>query len=485
MVMLLPIIIPIIFGFILPFIKLEDKVRNIYVLCVAILTSCMVFFTCSKFYNVPINLLTINNIFNISFNIDNFSKVFMYLLAVLWPITTIYAIGYMKHLENVTSFFRYFLIAYGIALAIPMSANAITMYLFYELLTFATLPLIMHEMEDKQVLHAGKIYLICSILGASMALIGIIILSSMTGTTDFVYGGNQITNFEFANYNQVGYMLCFLGFSVKAAIFPFTFWLPRVGVAPTPVTALLHAVAVVKAGVFAVMRMTYFGYDLNGIRGTYAQFIPMGLTIFTIIYASFMSVRAQNLKVRFAYSTASNLSYILLTAICMNNSSMVASLTHMVSHAIIKISIFFIVGAFLVTYHLKMVDDVKGIGGRLPVSSACFVISSLGLIGIPLTCGFISKYYIITSLIETHNLYATIGILAIVVSSILTVIYTMTIVIKMYFPGNSFDYNEVRDFKEVPNLMLVPIIITTASVVFLGLFSSQMIDFFKLIAQGI
>ena len=113
--MLLPIIIPIIFGFILPFIKLEDKVRNIYALCVAILTSCMVFFVCNQFYLIPTNLLTINNIFNISFNIDNFSKVFMYLLAVLWPITTIYAIGYMKHLENVTSFFRYFLIAYGIA----------------------------------------------------------------------------------------------------------------------------------------------------------------------------------------------------------------------------------------------------------------------------------------------------------------------------------------------------------------------------------
>ena len=194
------------------------------------------------------------------------------------------------------------MIAYGVALAVPMSANAITMYLFYELLTFVTLPLIMHEMEDKQVLHAGKIYLICSILGASMALIGIIILSSMTGTTDFVFGGNQITNFEFANYNQVGYMLCFFGFSVKAALFPFTFWLPKAGVAPTPVTALLHAVAVVKAGVFAVMRMTYFGYDLNGIRGTYAQIIPMIFAIVTIVYASFMAVRAQNLKVRFAYS---------------------------------------------------------------------------------------------------------------------------------------------------------------------------------------
>ena len=483
--MLLPIIIPVISGFILPFIKLEDKPRNIYVLCMAILTSCMVFFTCSKFYNAPINLLTLNNIFNISFKIDNFSKVFMYLLAVLWPITSIYAFGYMKHLENVTSFFRYFLIAYGIALAVPMSANAITMYLFYELLTFATLPLIMHEMEDKQVLHAGKIYLICSILGASMALIGIIILSSMTGTTDFVFGGNQITNFEFANYNQVGYMLCFFGFSVKAALFPFTFWLPKAGVAPTPVTALLHAVAVVKAGVFAVMRMTYFGYDLNGIRGTYAQVIPIAFAIITIIYASFMAVRAQNLKVRFAYSTASNLSYILLTAAIMSEAGLLASITHMVSHAIIKISIFFIVGAFLVTYHMKTIDDIKGIGGKLPISSACFVISSLGLIGIPLTCGFISKYYIITSLIDGHSIFTTLGILAIVISSILTVIYTMTIVIKMYFPGNNFDYQEVRDLKEVPNLMLVPIVLTTIGVVALGLFSSQFIEFFKLIAQGI
>ena len=483
--MLLPIIIPIISGFILPFIKLEDKERNIYVLCMAILTSCMVFFTCSKFYNAPINLLILNNIFNISFKIDNFSKVFMYLLAVLWPITSIYAFGYMKHLKNVTSFFRYFLIAYGIALAVPMSANAITMYLFYEILTFATLPLIMHEMEDKQVLHAGKIYLICSILGASMALIGIIILSSMTGTTDFVFGGNQITNFEFANYNQVGYLLCFFGFSVKAAMFPFTFWLPKAGVAPTPVTALLHAVAVVKAGVFAVMRITYFGYDLNGIKGTYAQVLPMIFAIITIVYASFMAVRAHNLKVRFAYSTASNLSYILLTAVCMSDSGIVASLTHMISHAVIKISIFFIVGAFLVTYHMKTIDDIKGIGGKLSISCACFVISSLGLIGIPLTCGFISKYYIITSLIDVHSIFATVGILAIVISSILTVIYTMTIVIKMYFPGNNFDYSEVGELKEVSNLMLIPIVVTTVGVVALGLFSSQMIEFFKLIAQGI
>jgi multicomponent Na+:H+ antiporter subunit D len=211
----------------------------------------------------------------------------------------------------------------------------------------------------------------------------------------------------------------------------------------------------------------------------------MSFAIITIIYASFMAVRAQNLKVRFAYSTASNLSYILLTAASMSESSMVASLTHMISHAIIKISIFFIVGAFLVAYHMKTIDDIKGIGGKLSISSACFVISSLGLIGIPLTCGFISKYYIITSLIDVHNIFATIGILAIVISSILTVIYTMTIVIKMYFPGNNFDYSEVGELKEVSSLMLIPIVITTVGVVALGLFSSQFIEFFKLIAQGI
>ncbi len=483
--LLLPILIPVIAGLLIPFIKLEEGPRNIYILAFTFLTSICAVYVMSNYVNTPIYLVSINNIFSIGFNIDNLSKVFIMLLSILWPLTTIYAFEYMKSLKNTDSFFRYLLIAYGVALGIPLSANAITMYLFYEILTFVTLPLIMHEIEEKEVLYAGKVYLIASILGASMALIGIIILSQISGSLNFVFGGSIIKDSEFSKYMIPGYLLCFFGFSVKAAIFPFTFWLRRAYVAPTPVTALLHAVAVVKAGVFAVMRMTYYGYDVSMLNGTIAQYIPIIFAIFTIVYGSVMAIKAQNLKIRFAYSTASNLSYILLACLIMNNEGFASALAHMCSHALIKISIFFIVGALLVKYHIKTVDDAKGIASKMNLTCVCFVVASLGLIGIPLTCGFISKYYIIKALIGYDNTFTTIGSFAIVISSILTVIYTMTVIINMYFPGNGFDYEEIKDLKEIPNLMLIPIAIICIFIIVFGINSSSIYEFFKLVSSGI
>ena len=267
------IFLPIVLGLVLPTLKLSSKVRNVYVVIASVIASALALYVAYASKFTAWTLLDINRVFSIGFKIDGLTKVFLLIIAVLWPIAVLYATEYMEHEENQDSFFRYYLIAFGIAIGLSFSRNVITMYLFYELLTFLTLPLIMHDLYDRKTLYAGKVYLIVSVLGASIALIGIIILTTQVSSVEFIYGGH-IKEVAYKNNElliNIAYILCFIGFGVKAAILPFTYWLPTCGVAPTPVSALLHAVAVVKAGVFAIMRVTYYLFGNTLLVGSIAQ----------------------------------------------------------------------------------------------------------------------------------------------------------------------------------------------------------------------
>lgn len=486
MIIITMVLIPIIAGLLIPFLKLDKIKRDIYVVVFAVFTSIIAFSTIVGYADVDIVLFKITNVLIIGFKNDGLAKMFTIIVATLWPLATLYSTEYMEHEENQNSFFRYYLIAYGIALGLAHSRNLITMYLFYELLTFLTLPLVMHKLDDKKSLYAGKVYLIVSILGASLALMGIIIFVAATSNAEFIYGG-LLQNNESVNKNllYVSYILCFVGFGVKAAIVPFTFWLPLAGVAPTPVSALLHAVAVVKAGVFAIMRVTYFSFGTTFLVNTIAQKICLIIAITTIFYGSIMALKERNIKRRLAYSTASNLSYILFAVLLLTTEGFVAGMTHMMFHALIKINLFFAAGSIMIYGKKEYVQDVKGIAKKMPVTMFTFLIASLALVGIPLTCGFISKYAIIISAINVGSVQSIIGIVAIIISAILTLIYLFSIIIPAYLPSNDFSEKALKDVKEAGLAIKFVLIIITILIIYFGVNSVGLISFIELVAKGI
>ena len=287
----------------------------------------------------------------------------------------------------------------------------------------------MHEM-DGVAKAAGLKYLLYSMSGAALAFVSMMVLSSY-GSLAFQSGGGLDRGLAAGHETLLyaGFLLGFFGFGVKAAVFPFHGWLPSAGVAPTPVTALLHAVAVVNAGIFAILRLLYFGYGASFLAGSFAQNVMLAITSFTIVYGSAMALRMQHLKRRLAYSTVSNLSYMLLGAALCSGAGLTAAILHMIAHSALKIALFFCAGALLCrTEELpqgvqEYVFQYTGYGKKTPVIFTVFTVASLGLIGVPPLCGFASKWAIAEAAVGQGSALAILGCAALAVSAFLNVIY--------------------------------------------------------------
>lgn len=407
----------------------------------------------------PIRLIHFTDQLQMLLACDGLSRVFIMIIAVLWPLTTLYAFDYMKHEGGEPRFFFFFLISYGVASGIALAGNLVTLYMFFELLTLATLPLVMHKMDDK-ARYAGKRYLVYSMVGASLGFIAIIFMQLYgQGAGTFTLGGFVESGLSDAAVRnlQIAFTLAFFGFGVKAALFPMSFWLPAASVAPTPVTALLHAAAVVKAGAFACIRLTYYSFGTDILKGTFAQYIPMAAAVFTIAYGSLMALRSNHLKRRLAWSTVSNLSYILFAVLIMSDLGLKAAGMHMLAHAYIKITLFFGVGAVLVCAGKEYLDEIEGLAGKMPVTFACFTIASVALMGVPPMPGFFSKWAIGTAAAEGGSVLEIIGIGALMLSAFLTALYLMTIVCRACFPTGG---KLVRGEKiETRNMVLVQVVL--------------------------
>lgn len=371
----------------------------------------------------------------LEFRIDGMGRIFAGLVAVLWPLATLYAFEYMEHEEKTHTFFAYYVMTYGITVGIAFAGNLVTLYLFYELMTLVTFPLVMFTMT-KEAIRASRKYLYYSLGGAAFAFFSLVFIMTYGGSTEFVLGGvlNQEAVQGHANILLAMYVFAFFGFGVKAAIFPFHGWLPSASVAPTPVTALLHAVAVVKSGAFAILRLTYYSYGAGFLKGTWAQWFVMGAAMVTIVYGSTMAVKEIHFKRRLAYSTISNLSYILLAVTMMSPLGMLAALSHLVFHAFMKICGFFCAGAVMHRSGKEYVYELDGMGYQMPVTFACFTIASLSLIGIPPFAGFISKWNIAQAAVDCGEpmAYAAVGVL--LYSALMTAVYMLTVVVRAYFP---------------------------------------------------
>lgn len=400
-----------------------------------------------------------------AFKLDEMGVLFTLLVSLLWIFTSFYAFGYMEGTDHARRFYGFFIIALGVTLGIGFSANLVTLYMFYEILTFVTYPLVIHTGTPEAV-RAGKMYLIYSLFGAGLAFTAMFLLSPALETYSFIPHGQVILGLVSNGYLQKVFILMFIGFGVKAAIFPLHAWLLGAMAAPTPVSALLHAVAVVKSGIFALTRVIFyiFGYEIvKQINVIYY----LGILIAIMIVAgSLLAIGEKNLKRRLAYSTIAQLGYIMMGLILLTENSIRGGLLHIVNHAFIKITLFFCIGTIIHMTGKTTLAEIEGLGRRMPITMTCFTVSAFSLMGIPPLNGFISKSHLVIGALDGNFIiYAVI----LIGGSFLTAAYLLPIMITGLLKKPSEITNE-QDSLDPPKVMLVPMVILTVINFILGIF---------------
>ncbi|HIH27708.1 MAG TPA: monovalent cation/H+ antiporter subunit D family protein [Methanoregulaceae archaeon] len=399
---------------------------------------------------------------DLALRIDALGMIFALTASVLWLLNSVYSIGYMRALRehDQTRFYFCFAVAIAAAMGIALSANLVTLFVFYEILTLITYPLVVH-VGTPEAMRAGRKYLAYLLGGGICLLAATIVTFTLTGTTEFIPGG-FLAGAGAALSLQVLFILFMAGF-VKAAWMPFHAWLPAAMVAPTPVSAFLHAVAVVTAGVFGVVRVAgwVYGTDLMAALG-----LGTALAIiasFTIITASLFALAEDNLKRRLAYSTVSQLSYILLGVSMLSIAGMTGAMIHIPFHAFQKITLFFCAGAIIVGAGREAISDMQGIGQKMPVTAAMFAAAAAGICGLPPFCGLISKVYLSLGAVQAGELIL-LGV--IIASAVLNVAYFFPIIYTMII-ARPPDERALDDVREAPLAMLIPIVLTViASIAF-------------------
>lgn len=399
----------------------------------------------------------------IAFEIEALGMLFALVAGLLWVVTSIYAIGYMRahNEQNQTRFFAAFAVSIAATMGIAFSANLFTLFLFYEMLTLATWPLVTHA-GTAEAKRGGRTYL-GILLGTSIGLflLAILVTWSLTGRVDFQHGGILSGHIDPA-WAGLLYALFLFGIG-KAAVMPFHRWLPAAMVAPTPVSALLHAVAVVKAGVFTLLKVTIYIFGGEFILSNDVTGGLIWVAAATILIASMVAMTQDNLKARLAYSTVSQLSYIVLGAMLASKAGLIGASMHIAMHAFAKITLFFAAGAIFVASHKKRVSELDGLGRAMPVTFAAFFIGTLSIIGMPPFGGMWSKWYLGLGAVETAQLLL---LAVLMISSLLNIMYLLPIPIRAFFsrPESGEHYSNIA---EAPTPMLLAMVITSTACVIL------------------
>ncbi|MBW8184021.1 proton-conducting transporter transmembrane domain-containing protein [Shewanella nanhaiensis] len=394
----------------------------------------------------------------ISFVVEPLGMLFALIASFLWLITTIYAIGYMRGHgeENQTRFYICFALAISAVMGLAFSANLFTLFIFYEVITLSTYPLVTHAGTEKAK-QGGRVYL-GILLSTSIAffLLAIILTWFVSGSLEFKAGGVFDDN---VNTTVAGAILVLFVFGIgKAAIMPFHRWLPAAMVAPTPVSALLHAVAVVKAGVFTVLKVCIFIFGLDLLPKLPTTEFLLYLAAISVLLASIVAMRQDNLKARLAYSTVSQLGYITIGALLATSSGVIGSSMHIASHAFGKITLFFCAGAILVASHKSKISEMRGLGFAMPITMAAFFIASLSIIGVPPAGGTWSKWFLLMGTVETGYWFIMITLM---LSSLLNIAYLLPIPYHAFFPGKDHPAASSGGIKEAPLPSLIALTITT------------------------
>ena len=400
----------------------------------------------------------------LALQLEPLGLLFALIASTLWIVTTIYAIGYMRgHGEShQTRFYAFFAIAISATMGVALAQNLFTLFLFYELLTVSTYPLVTHAGTD-EARRGGRVYL-GILMGTSMGflLLAVIWTWQLTGTTGFKAGGILAGQ---ASPLIIGILYALFAFGIgKAALMPFHRWLPAAMVAPTPVSALLHAVAVVKAGVFAILKITVYVFGIDLLADNRASSLILWVAAITIIGASLVALNQDNLKRRLAYSTISQLSYVVLGAVLANAAGITGAAVHIATHAVGKITLFFCAGAILVAAHKTRVSELDGLGRQMPVTMGAFLIASLSIAGLPPMAGLWGKWYLAIGAFDA-GYGVLVGIL--MLSTLLNLAYLLPIPLRAFFANAP---QRDTHLKEAPLPCLIGIGLTTTACVVLFFF---------------
>ena len=413
---------------------------------------------------------------SLDLRVDDLARLFIILVSAGWFLTGLFACVYMKHEQNEDRFFAFMLISEGAMLMVALSENLTTLYTAYEVLTLVSMPLVLHSLSKEAILAALK-YLFYSIAGAFLALLGMFFLYKYTSTLSFVPGGTLDMAAALENQKVLlpVIFVTVIGFATKAGMYPMHGWLPTAHpVAPAPASALLSGL-IAKAGVIAVIRVIYYMVGTEYLKGTWVQTALIILALVTIFMGSMMAFLEKVLKKRLAYSTVSQISYILVGVFMLSSAGVQGALLHVVFHVLSKVCLFLTAGAVIFLTGKTRVDQLTGIGKQIPITIWCFTLAALTLIGIPPTGGFTSKWYLASAALSgMTGVFQWLIPVVLLISALLTAGYLLPITVGGFFPGK----DEVPPARiREPVLMWLPMLVLGVLAVALGLFSGGLVDF--------
>ncbi|WP_028238256.1 complex I subunit 5 family protein [Stutzerimonas azotifigens] len=406
---------------------------------------------------------------------DALSLLFVTLSTVLWLATTVYAIGYLEDSPLRSRFFGYFSLCVSATVGLALAGNLVTFLLFYELLTLATFPLVVHR-GTPESLRAGRVYLAYTVGGGTLVLMGVALLHALAGSPDFQPGGYLDGLVEERGPSlRVAFALLVLGLGVKAALIPLHGWLPKAMVAPAPVSALLHAVAVVKTGAFGIVRVVYDVYGAEAMEALALARPLLWLAAATILFGSLRALQQSELKRRLAYSTVSQVSYITLGVALLGPLAVVGGLVHLAHQGLMKVTLFYCAGNFAETLGVHRIREMNGIGRRMPLTMTAFTVGALGMIGVPPIAGFISKWYLGSGALEVGQDWVLLVLLG---SALLNAAYFLPLVWRGWFatPADWHADNWAGERWETHWLLLLPVVFTALASVLVGILAGTAIS---------
>jgi len=467
---LLPIVIPLLF-FGITIIKKFDasnfKAFYFFFLLLSILFSTL---------NIFLSISSNNEIIHysiISFSTDSLSIIFVLISSVLWPFISIYSFGYFSDSHKKNTFFSFLMLTYGITIGLCYSSNIITFFIFFELLTICSFFMIIYDGTKEAFLSAKK-FISYSLFSSIFIMLGIILLYNKTGSLNFTNGGNITPNLTISKFDILfPYFMLFIGFGIKAALVPLHGWLPQSMAAPTPVCALILEVITVKTAILGLIRVTYYMFGWRVIDNTIGNNTMLIFVLLNISLGSLMAVHQKNLKKRLAYSTISQLGYIMFCIVIFDKDIFIGSMLHLCSHSLNKIILFLCIGNIIHSTGKTEIDDIAGIGKYMPKTMMCFTAASFSLIGIPPGNAFISKWYLATGSIGLGKYFVPIFLL---LSAFFTALYLIPIISTVFFKG---DKTPVEGYKEPSNGMLNSIIGLTILSVLTGILPNEIIYFIE------
>jgi len=432
-----------------------------------------------KGYVLEYTMITLMQGVSFQFRVDQFGLFFGVLASALWIATSVYSIGYVRGLNEhaQTRYFFNFAICLSATMGIAFAGNLLTLFIFYEVLTVATYPLVAHK-ETEDAIMGGRKYLAYTLTAGVVILFAIVFIYTLTGTLDFRPGG-----FLAGHGSPAALIFLFsaliLGFGVKAALMPMHEWLPTAMVAPTPVSALLHAVAVVKAGVFGCLRIILYVFGPEVLRDLNLWLIVAYFASFTVIVSGMYALAQDNLKRRLAFSTINNLAIIVMGAALLTPSAITGSIFHIGSHGFMKITLFFVAGAIYVKTHKENISELDGLGRQMPLTMGAFAIGAMGVAGTPPICGFISKWYLAMGSLEADKVFF---LMVLLISALMDVAYFFPIIYNSFFKSPKEPINP--HFDEAPLRMVVPLVITAIIALILGVFPNAFFNFFTIASMA-